>query len=65
MLTAMTVEENVSFLDMRKLWNEYVANSGKPIEWFMRDEIHANSRGKQVVGQYLLNYLKSGINANK
>jgi hypothetical protein len=54
----MTDEEHVEFLDMRSAWNEYVLQSPRPIEWFLRDPIHGNSRGKQVVGRILFRYFE-------
>lgn len=54
----MTDEENVEFLDMRSAWNDYVLRSPRPIEWFQRDPIHGNSRGKQIVGRILLRYFE-------
>jgi lysophospholipase L1-like esterase len=54
----LTDEENVEFLDMRSAWNDYVLRSPRPIEWFQRDRIHGNSRGKQVVGRILLRYFE-------
>lgn len=45
--------EGVEFLDMNTLWHSYVAASGKPWEWFHRDELHANDRGKQVLARIL------------
>jgi hypothetical protein len=50
--------EHVEFLDMRSEWNEYVLRSPRPIEWFLRDPIHGNSRGKQVVGRILFRYFE-------
>jgi hypothetical protein len=54
----MTDEEHVEFLDLRSAWNEYVLRSPRLIEWFQRDPIHGNSRGKQVVGRILLRYFE-------
>ncbi len=54
----MTDEEHVEFLDVRSEWNEYVLRSQRPIGWFLRDPIHGNSRGKQVVGRILYRYLE-------
>jgi lysophospholipase L1-like esterase len=58
-LKAMLNEEKADLLDMRSYWNAYTKASSNPYDWFMRDVIHANTRGKQVVGQILLNYLKN------
>ena len=54
----MADEENAEFLDMRAAWNEYVLRAPRPIEWFLRDPIHGNSRGKQVVGRILFRYFE-------
>jgi hypothetical protein len=56
-LRRMTDEENVEFLDMRSAWDQYLHGSPRPIEWFHRDAIHGNTRGKQVVGRILARYL--------
>ena len=61
----MTDEEHVELLDMRSAWNDYVLKSPRPIEWFHRDPIHGNSRGKQVVGRILFRYLEPQESANK
>jgi lysophospholipase L1-like esterase len=58
-LKMMANEEKVDFLDMRSYWNRYIQSSSWPLQWFLRDEIHANLRGKLVVGQVLLNFLKN------
>jgi hypothetical protein len=52
-LLQMTREEKVAFLDLRTPWNAYIQASPHPQDWFMRDAIHASSRGKQVVGHML------------
>ncbi len=56
-LTGVARAENVEFLDMRTAWNTYLNHSSRPVEWFMRDSIHANARGKQAVGSILARYL--------
>jgi hypothetical protein len=50
-------EEKVALLDMRDAWNDFVRQSPPPLAWYMRDAIHANSRGKQVLGEILRRYL--------
>jgi hypothetical protein len=57
-LRRMTAEEKVEYLDMRAAWNDYLKSVNQPVEWFLRDPIHANSRGKQAVGQILARYFK-------
>jgi len=56
-LRRMTSDEKVEFLDMRAAWDDYMLRSYRPQEWFLRDIIHANSRGKQVLGRILSRYL--------
>ena len=46
----MTSEEQVEFLDVRSVWDQYLRESFKPGDWFHRDIVHANGRGKQVLG---------------
>ena len=57
LLQEMTVQEEVEFLDMEKVWESYLEMSGKPRESFMRDRIHANTRGMQVLARILARYL--------
>lgn len=60
-LENMLREEKINYLDMRKYWAGYITNSGKPEAWFLRDDIHANTRGKLVVGEFLLSYILKSI----
>jgi len=57
-LAAMAAEEKVELLDMRTAWDDYVLASPRPQMWFMRDEVHANVRGKCVLGRILLRYFQ-------
>ena len=57
-LQQMTAEEDVEFLDLRNVWDQYVRQSNKPCDWFQRDAIHANCRGKQVLARILLRYFE-------
>jgi hypothetical protein len=42
---------------MRAAWNDFVRLSPPRLAWYRRDAIHANSRGKQVLGEILRRYL--------
>jgi hypothetical protein len=55
-LAAFAAQAGIELLDMRRPWEAYVRGSGRPQPWFMRDPIHANVRGKQVLGRILLRY---------
>ncbi|MCF7837836.1 MAG: SGNH/GDSL hydrolase family protein [Candidatus Marinimicrobia bacterium] len=52
-LCALAAEEHVAFLDMHKIWHEYLGASGRPFQWFHRDRVHANDRGKQILARIL------------
>jgi hypothetical protein len=55
-LAAMCRAEGVEFFDIRRVWDGYVQQSYLPIEHCLRDPIHANSRGKAVLGRILGRY---------
>ena len=42
---------------MTDAWGRYVRASGKDLNWFKRDEVHANERGEQVIGRILAAHL--------
>lgn len=44
--------------DMRGAWEDYLAQSPHPREWYQRDFVHANARGKQVLGRLLLEFFR-------
>ena len=49
----VALEEKCAFFDIAgPLW-EYIRNSDKTTGWFMRDEVHANERGFQIIGRLL------------
>lgn len=56
-LARMAASERVGFLDMTAAWGRAVRDSGKPIDWFKRDVVHANERGEQVLGRILAAHL--------
>jgi len=49
---------SVAFLDMATIWHNYLGASHKPWQWFHRDRIHGNDRGKQIAGRILETYFK-------
>ena len=56
-LEGLAREAGAAFLDMEAAWAKYVRRSGKDMDWFKRDPIHANERGEQILGHILANYL--------
>lgn len=56
-LLRLSREMKCAFLDMRGPWGQYIRNSGKQLDWFKRDVVHANERGEQIIGRILARYL--------
>jgi hypothetical protein len=56
-LAALAREEKAAFLDVQLLWGDYTRASGKPVDWFKRDPIHANARGEAALGRFMTAYL--------
>jgi hypothetical protein len=56
-LRGLADEQKCAFLDMFAHWGRYVRESGRDIKWFMRDPVHANVRGEQILGQILACFL--------
>jgi lysophospholipase L1-like esterase len=55
-LKRVAEEEKVEFLDMTGPWVQYIRDSGKTYGWFRRDRVHANGRGRQILGRILETY---------
>jgi len=60
-LARMAEEERAAFLDMGLVLGNYLLDCGKPYEWFMRDTVHPNDRGKQVMGRILERYFAPDV----
>ena len=56
-LEKLADEVHAAFLDMETAWGRYIHDSGKELDWFKRDPIHADERGEQILGHILANYL--------
>jgi len=52
-LHAVAEAGQITYLDMNTIWHTYIGASQKPFEWFHRDLLHANDRGKQILGRIL------------
>ena len=44
------------FLDMEGAWADYLRATDKPVDYFMRDAVHGNDRGRQPVGRMLVKF---------
>ena len=49
----VAAEEKCGFFDMSGPWWTYLQESGMAYGWFMRDPVHANERGHQIIGRLL------------
>lgn len=52
-LKKMAEEEKCGYFDMTGIWWKYIQESGFSYGWFMRDAVHANERGFQILGRML------------
>jgi hypothetical protein len=55
-LEQLARQTGAAFLDMEAAWAGYIRSSGKELDWFKRDPIHANERGEQILGHILEGY---------
>lgn len=56
-LLELANETKSGFLDMTAPWGAYIRKSGKPLDYFKRDIIHANIKGEQIIGRILAAHL--------
>ena len=52
-LRKLAEQSKAGFLDLQAVWGKYVADSGQEVKWFMRDVVHANAQGEQILGRIL------------
>jgi hypothetical protein len=51
-------EEKCGFIDLAAPLNQYILDSGCCRGWYMRDYVHANERGFQIIGRLLFEFFK-------
>jgi hypothetical protein len=51
-------EMQIEFIDMATVWHNYLGASRKPWQYFHRDRVHGNDRGKQITGRIIETYFK-------
>lgn len=44
-------ELGIATLDMRTVWDDCITTCAQPRQWYQRDEVHANARGKQIMAR--------------
>jgi lysophospholipase L1-like esterase len=55
-LKSLAEKSGCGFFDMQAEWGDYIRASGKKLDVFKRDPIHANAEGEQVLGRILVAY---------
>lgn len=55
----MAAEMGIEFIDFANIWNAYLKSSSKSQDWFFRDPVHANDRGKQILARILERWFAS------
>ncbi len=55
-LEKLCVEEGVEYFDMKSAWGAYLTQSNASYDYYLRDPLHANARGRQVLAQMLAAY---------
>ncbi|MDR1964208.1 MAG: SGNH/GDSL hydrolase family protein [Planctomycetaceae bacterium] len=55
-LRKLAEEENCEFVDLTGAFHQYITNSGRSYGWYMRDGVHANERGFQIIGRLLIQF---------
>ncbi|MFO0890776.1 MAG: SGNH/GDSL hydrolase family protein [Isosphaeraceae bacterium] len=56
-LVRLANDRKLALLDMTAEWGRFIRASGKSLEWFKRDVVHANARGEQILGRILAAHL--------
>ncbi|MEM9671695.1 MAG: SGNH/GDSL hydrolase family protein [Bacteroidota bacterium] len=66
-LAQMTADAQVNYFDMKSAWGAYLEQTQQPYDYFLRDPVHANARGRQILARLLEVYFKptSGNTATK
>lgn len=56
-LQQLATEEKCGYFDMTLPWQEYIQTSTYALDSFKRDVVHANDRGKQILGRLMEKFL--------
>jgi len=56
-LRRLAEARQAAFLDMRKVWTDYIDASPTPVDWYKRDFTHANVRGQEVAARVIEAFL--------
>jgi len=57
-LAQMTSDAEVEYFDIKSAWGDYMAHTHASYDYFLRDPVHANARGRQVLARLLATYFE-------
>ncbi len=57
-LAQLCAEESVEYFDMKSAWGAYLMQSNAAYDYYLRDPVHANARGRQVLARMLAAYFE-------
>ena len=57
----LALSMEIEFINLAQIWNDYLGKSQKPWQWFHRDKVHGNDRGKQIVGRIFEKYFSLNL----
>ncbi len=55
-LAELARRTNSNYFDLKTTWAEYLASTNASYDYFLRDELHANARGRQVLARLMALY---------
>jgi len=57
-LAQMSSDAEVEYFDVKSAWGDYMAHTHASYDYFLRDPVHANARGRQVLARLLATYFE-------
>ena len=55
-LRRLAEQENAGFFDLSAAWTQYMRGIATPYDFFMRDAVHANDRGRALAARLIADY---------
>ena len=55
-MAAAAPDLNAAFLDTYAAWDRYIAGCGRDARWYQRDYVHANDRGRIILGRSMAGF---------
>ncbi len=58
-LASLAKDLELGFVDMQTDWGRYITASQQTYDFFLRDPVHANARGRQILARLMVRYFTS------